>query len=275
MSAMAAKGMRMKLYLSVDLEGVTGVTAWEDVRKGTADHSYFRQQMTMEVNAICETALKNGVKEVLVKDAHATARNLLMDQVPRGVKLFSGWARDPFIMMSGLDKSFDAVMFSGYHAGAYYNDNPLAHTMSSESIFYFKINGQYISEFVLNAYIAAYHGVPVIGIVGDEGICRQAQEYIPNIVTMPVKKGSGNGVISLGRDEALDLIRLGTEKAMDLDYSQCLLKLPQHFQCELCYRNHVLAHRASFYKGVQLLDPHTVAWESDDFYEVLRTYFFI
>ena len=60
----------------------------------------------------------------MVKDAHATARNLLMDQMPRGVKLFSGWARDPFVMMVGLDKSYDAVIFSGYHAGAYFNDNP-------------------------------------------------------------------------------------------------------------------------------------------------------
>lgn len=265
----------MKLYLSVDMEGVTGVTAWEDVRKGTADHGYFRQQMTKEVLAICETALKGGATEIMVKDAHATARNLLMDELPRGVKLFSGWARDPFIMMSGLDNSYDAVIFSGYHAGAYFDDNPLAHTMSSETIFYFKINDKYVSEFVLNAYIAAYHGVPVIGIVGDEGVCRQAQEYIPNIVTMPVKKGVGNGVVSLGKEEALDLIRRGTEKAMAMDFSQCRLELPPHFRCELCYRDHVLAHRASFYKGVKLLDPHTVAWETDDFFEVLRTYFFI
>lgn len=265
----------MKLYLSVDLEGVTGVTAWEDVRKGTADHDYFRQQMTKEVNTICATALKNGAEEVLVKDAHATARNLLIDQLPRGVKLFSGWARDPYVMMAGLDKSYDAVMFSGYHAGAYFNDNPLAHTMNSDTILYFKINGQYASEFVLNSYIAAYHGVPVIGIVGDEGVCRQAKEYIPNIVTMPVKKGYGNGVISLGWDEALDLIQEGTEKAMAMDRNQCLLPLPKHFQCEICYHNHFLAHRASFYKGVKLLDPHTVGFETDDFYELLRTYFFI
>lgn len=265
----------MKLFLSVDLEGVTGVNAWEDVRKGTADHDYFRRQMTKEVLVICETALSKGATEVLVKDAHATARNLLMDELPRGVKLFSGWARDPYVMMSGLDESFSAVMFSGYHSGAFFADSPLAHTMSSENVFYFKINDQYASEFVLNSYIAAYHGVPVIGIVGDEGICRQAREYIPNIVTMPVKKGEGNGVISLGRDEALDLIRRGAEKALSMDFNQCKLELPKHFRCELCFRNHVLAHRASFYPGVKLLNPHTVLWETDDFYEVLRTYFFI
>lgn len=265
----------MKLYLSVDLEGVTGVTAWEDVRKGTADHSYFRQQMTMEVNTICETALKNGATDILVKDAHATARNLLMDELPRGVKLFSGWSRDPYVMMSGLNDSFDGVIFSGYHAGAYFDSNPLAHTMSSENIFYFKINGHYVSEFVLNSYIAAYHKVPVIGIVGDQGVCEQAREFIPEIVTMPVKKGQGNGVISLGRDDALDMIKQGIEKAMALDFEKCLLTLPSHFKCEICFRNHVLAHRASFYKGVKLLDPHTVGFEADDFYEVLRTYFFI
>lgn len=265
----------MKLFLSVDLEGVAGVTAWEDVRKGTADHAYFRQQMTKEVNTICTTALEQGATEILVKDAHATARNLLMDELPRGVKLFSGWARDPFVMMSGLDSSYDAVIFSGYHAGAYFNSNPLAHTMSSQRIFYFKINGHYASEFVLNAHIAAYHKVPVIGIVGDEGVCRQAAEFIPAIITMPVKKGQGNGVISLGRDEALDLIQEGTKKALALDFAKCLLPLPKQFSCEICFKDHVMAHRASFYKGVELMDPHTVSFETDDFYEVLRTYFFI
>lgn len=274
MATIAAK-KTMKLFLSVDMEGVAGVTAWEDVRKGTADHSYFRQQMTKEVNAICETALSNGASEIFVKDAHATARNLLADEIKPGVKLFSGWGRDPYSMMSGLDKSFDAVMFSGYHSGAYFNDSPLAHTMSSERLFYFKINGQFASEFVLNSYTAAYYGVPVIGIVGDEGVCRQAKEYIPDIVTMPLKKGSGSGIISLGWQEALAVIRQGTEKAMAMDHSRCLLPLPKEFYCEICFRDHVLAHRASFYKGVKLLDPHTVAWETDDYYDVLRTYFFI
>jgi len=265
----------MKLYLSVDMEGVTGVTAWEDVRKGTAEHSYFRQQMTREVKQICETALKNGASEILVKDAHASARNLLMDEMPPGVKLFSGWGRDPFIMMSGLDSTFDAVIFSGYHSGAYFDSNPLAHTMSSETIFYWKINGHYVSEFLLNSYIAAYHKVPVIGIVGDEGVCQQAQEFIPEIVTMPVKKGNGNGVISLGAKDALDLIGKGTETALAMDSKKCLLSLPEHFNVEICFRDHVLAHKASFYPGVKQLDPHTVGYECDDFYEVLRTYFFI
>lgn len=265
----------MKLFLSVDMEGVTGVTAWEDVRKGTAEHGYFRQQMTREVNTICETALKNGATEILVKDAHASARNLLMDGLPKGVKLFSGWARDPYVMMAGLDESYDAVIYSGYHSGAYFDSNPLAHTMSSENIFYFKINGDYVSEFLLNSYIAAYHRVPVIGIVGDEGVCRQAREFIPEIVTMPVKKGNGSGVISLGVSESLELIEQGTRKAMSMDYKKCLLPMPKHFTCEICFRDHVLAHRASYYQGVKLLDPHTVGFEADDFYEVLRTYFFI
>lgn len=265
----------MKLYLSVDMEGVTGVTAWEDVRKGTADHSYFRQQLNREVNTICTAALNNGVKEILVKDAHASARNLPIDDLPRGVKLFSGWARDPFVMMSGLDKSYDAVIFSGYHAGAYHDGNPLAHTMNSERIFSFKLNGQYASEFVLNLFIAAYFNVPVVGLTGDERVCEQAQEYVTSIVTMPVKKGVGNGVISLGREEALELIKAGTEKALTSNLNNCAFKLPEHFQCEIRFKDFVSAHRASFYKGVEQVDAHTIRFETGDFYEVLRTYFFI
>lgn len=265
----------MKLYLSVDMEGISGVTAWEDVRKGTSDHAYFRQQMSNEVTAICQRALQSGFSEVLVKDAHASARNILMDNLPRGVRLFSGWGRDPLVMMSGLDSTFAAAIFAGYHAGAYFDGNPLAHTMSSDRIMFFKINGKYASEFVLNAYTAAYFKVPVIAITGDERVCAQARDYIPAITTIPVKRGWGNGVITVGKSEALELIENGIATAAAGDFCNCVLDLPAQFNCEICFKDHALAYRASFFPGVKLLDCHTIGFETEDYYEVLRTYFFI
>lgn len=265
----------MKLFISSDMEGVTGVTAWEDVVKGSGTYDGFREQMTKEVLAVCETALEKQAKEIFIKDAHSTARNLRGDRFPKGVKLFSGWSKDPLVMMSGLDSTFDAVIFTGYHSGAFNSGNPLSHTMRSESIFYFKINGKPISEFVLNAYTAAYFKVPVIGIVGDELICRQAHEYNPNIVTMPVKKGIGAGTISLSSIDALELIKKGTDKALSMDFSICQLPLPETFKCEICYKDHFHAYRASFYKGVGLVNDFTVEFETDDYFEVLRTFMFI
>jgi len=265
----------MKLFISSDMEGVTGVTAWEDVRKGTSSYEYFREQMTNEISAICESAKKLGYTDILVKDAHSTARNILIDKLPSGVKLFSGWAKDPFTMMSGLDNSFDAVFFTGYHAGAFFDGNPLAHTMSSERIFYFKINDEYVSEFLLNSYIAAYFEVPIVGIAGDERICNYAKKVVPNITPMPVKKGIGSGVISLTSNDALNMISNKTTEALNNDLSLCLLDLPEYFNCELCFRDLSLAHKASFYKGAVKKDAQTVLFETADFYEVLRFFFFV
>ena len=183
----------MKIFISADMEGVTGVSAWEDVEAGSKTYEYFRDQMTKEVVAVCDTSYKVAEAKgedisILIKDGHDSARNLKAESFKKGTKLFSGWSRDPYVMMSGLDSSFDAVIFTGYHSGATYEGNPLAHTMNNEKLTFFKINGKPVSEFIINTYTAAYFNVPVIAIVGDEMICNQGKELIPNIVEIPCKE---------------------------------------------------------------------------------------
>lgn len=265
----------MKLFISADMEGVAGVSAWQDVNQGNGYYEYFRRQMTEEIVAICQVAKQSGFDEILVKDAHDSARNILMDLLPMGVKLFSNWAKDPFIMMAGLDADFDAIMYTGYHAGAYFDGNPLAHTMSSSRFLYVKLNDVYLSEFLLNSYIGAYFKVPVIAITGDATICRYAQEVIPNITPMPLKEGHGAGMISLGKEEALHMLREKSKIAFAKDFSTCQLPLPAHFTCEICFKDWTLAHGASFYTGVQRKDANTIVYETHDFYEFLKFFFYI
>ena len=270
----------MKLFISADMEGVTGVTAWEDVTAGSKTYDYFREQMTREVLGVCDTAYEVAESKgedisIMVKDAHDSARNLKAGSFKEGTILFSGWSRDPYVMMSGIDSSFDGVIFTGYHSGAYYSGSPLAHTMNSEKLVFFKINGVNVSEFVLNSYTAAYFNVPVIVITGDEMICAQAEKMIPDITAIPVKKGNGGGMVSLSNDEAIKLIKKSIKKALNGDFGKCIPELPKNFKCEICFKEHQLAYRASFYKGVKLKDSHTVEFETDDFFEVLRTYFFL
>ncbi|MBQ8827967.1 MAG: M55 family metallopeptidase, partial [Clostridia bacterium] len=150
----------MKIYISSDIEGTCGACDWnEALEKG--DPSYLGPQMTREVSAAASAAIECGADEVYIKDAHASARNITQSQLPIGTKLIRGWAQNIYSMMAGIEKGkFDAVMFTGYHSGAKSTGNPLSHTMmrAIESI---KINGEHISEFMMNAYTAGYFGVPV------------------------------------------------------------------------------------------------------------------
>ena len=108
----------MKVFISADIEGITGVTHWDETEKPKADYKEFREQMTAEVSAACEGALQAGCNEIWVKDAHASARNLIAAKLPRETRLVRGWSGHPFSMVQELDASFDAMLMIGYHSQA-------------------------------------------------------------------------------------------------------------------------------------------------------------
>lgn len=143
----------MKIFISSDIEGTSGACNWDEALE-TDHHKFLGPQMTKEVAAAASAALESGAEEVLVRDAHGGALNIDPAGLPRGARLLRGWAHDIYCMMSGIDRDkYDAVLFTGYHAGAKNPGNPLSHTMHRyiDSI---TINGEPISEFVMNAYTA-------------------------------------------------------------------------------------------------------------------------
>ena len=264
----------MKIYISADIEGVTGTTDWDETEKGEAAYAEFREQMTAEVAAACEGALEAGATEIWVKDAHDSARNLLAARLPQEARLIRGWAGHPFSMVTGLDETFQAVMMIGYHAPAASDANPLAHTMN-RGITYLKINDQLASEFLLHAFVASLKRVPVVFVSGDAGLCRHAQTFNPHIGTCAIKEGVGNSTISIHPTRAIQAIRAGAQQARTGDLSRCLLPLPEHFHVEICYRNHASAYRAAFFPGVRAEGPHTVSFDTADYFEVARTLMFV
>ena len=141
----------MKIYISADIEGVTGVTHMEETLKNKADYDEFQEQMTAEVLAACNGALKAGAKEIYIKDAHDTGRNLIASKLPEQVKLIREWSQHPYCMMQELDDTFDAVIMIGYHSAAASQNSPLAHTLT-EKYSSIKINAKPASEFLINAY---------------------------------------------------------------------------------------------------------------------------
>ena len=265
----------MKLFISADIEGTAGITCWDETEYGHPRYSYFAEQMTREVSAVCGAASNLGW-DILVKDAHDSARNILPDKLHPSATLLRGWARDINCMMSGIDTdSFDAVAFTGYHSAAMSEGNSLSHTMTTAA-HCVKINGKYASEFVINAYTAAMYGVPVVFLSGDEALCEAAKELIPGITTYATKKGFGSACISKHPDKVCDDLFRAAREALSGDFKEkCKLKLPKHFSVEITYRDINDATRYACYPGVVRLDGKTLLFENDSYKEVLRMIHFI
>lgn len=259
----------MKVYISADIEGVTGATHWDETDQKNAFYGELREQMTAEVAAACEGALQAGGSEIWVKDAHDSARNIIAAKLPREVRLVREWSEHPFGMMQELDETFHAALMIGYHSRAGSNGSPLAHTMTGNMI-HIAINGQYASEFVVSAYTAGLVGVPVVFLSGDAALCQEAQGFLPGLSTVAVQHGVGNSTASIHPHLAVERIRSGVEAALRGDLSKCRVPGPDRFSVELRYRKHADAYRASFYPGVRAIDSHTVGFEAEDYFEVLR-----
>ena len=149
----------MKVYISVDIEGVAGITHWDEAEKGHADWVEFREIMTREAIAAIDGARAAGATEIWVKDAHDSGRNLITTLLPPDVMLIREWSGHPYSMIQELDESFAALVMIGHHASVGSEGNSLAHTLNTRTHM-ITLNGKPVSEFRLCALAAASLGVP-------------------------------------------------------------------------------------------------------------------
>ena len=265
----------MKIYISADIEGVAGISAWDEARKQSSDYNEFRQQMTVEVAAACEGAIDAGATEIIVKDAHGTGRNIFSSQLPSIVKLIHGWSGHPKKMMQEIDSSFDAALMIGYHSAAFSSGNPLAHTLSSLKVFRLMINGKNASEFLCNTYTAYSNKVPVVFVSGDKALCNEVKEFDSLIQTVVVTEGIGDSTLSLQPTVATALIRNNVASILKQDMTKFLTVLPDDFVIELSFKEHTLAYKASFFPGASRKDANTVCFSTLDYSEVLAFLLFV
>lgn len=266
----------MKIFISVDMEGIAGIAHWDETDRNHRDYSYFQDELIREVRAACDGANNAGAKEIWVRDAHCTGRNLDFTKLPLNVKLVRAFAGNPFCMMQEIDKSFDAALMIGYHSYAGSDTSPLSHTMMLPTdVSYIKINGELISEFLINGYTASYVGVPVVFVSGDVGICEYAAKINPHIKAVGLKKGHGSSVISIHPEIAHISIKKGVEAALKTSFSKCLIKLPKKFEIEISFVNHTKAYRSSFYPGIKKVSAKSLIFKTNDYYEVLRMMSFV
>ena len=263
----------MKIYISADIEGITGVTHWDETELQHAEYTMAREQMTAEVAAACEGGLQAGATEIWVKDSHDSARNLIASRLPREVRLIRGWSGHPVLTLQGLDNTFATVALIGYHSRAGSGASPLAHNFTGK-VTTIKINGVFVSEFLMDAYTSAYVGVPLVFVSGDQGICDEATQLNAHIQTLAVKQGVGNSTVNLHPDLAVARIREGmvqaVAQALKGDAARHQVALPEHFSIEVRYRAAYSAYHDGFYPGAQQTDAMTVRFDTQDYFEVLR-----
>src|SRR5882762_11659703 len=172
--------------ISADMEGATGVTWSADVAPGTEQWQRFRRMFTGDVNAAVAGLLDGGATDVLVNEAHASQRNLLLEELDGRAAMLTG-RHKPLSMMQGIDPGVDGVVFLGYHTGAGV-DGVLAHTYLENSITGVWLDGVHASEGRLNAALAAEYGVPVLVVTGDDRTCVDAASYAPAAHRVAVKE---------------------------------------------------------------------------------------
>jgi D-amino peptidase len=176
----------MKILISADMEGATGVTWPADVEPGTEQWQRCRRMFTSDVNSVVAGCYAGGATAVLINEAHATMRNLLLEELdPRAVML-TGRHKE-LSMVEGIQHGdVDGVAFVGYHAAAG-AEGVLAHTYLANSITAITLNGERASEGLLNSYVAAEYGVPIVLVTGDDRTCADAAGYAPGVPAVAVK----------------------------------------------------------------------------------------
>ncbi len=258
----------LKIYISVDMEGIWGVVHSNQVSPDSPEYSAARRWMVEDVNAVINGLFEAGVQEIVVNDSHGSMRNILAHELNPKVSLISGSPK-PLSMMEGLDETFNGVIFVGYHARAGTQASILDHTISGASVYAIKINGQEMPELGINAAIAGYYRVPVIMLSGDAETCRQAQSILGDkLVTVAVKEGVGRYAAKmLPRELALKKLTEGAKEAVGkiFNFKPFLPSPPYDF--ELCLHNSNQAELGAMIPQVRRVDARTLKFQSKDFLE--------
>lgn len=264
----------LKVFISVDMEGVTGVVHWEECSRTGKDYDYFRKIMTKEANAAVEGALEAGATEILVRDSHGSARNILPELLHKDAFLLRDWSGGDMSMMEGIDESYDAVIFIGYHAKAGTPDAMLEHTMSG-NVTDISVNGVSLPEAGVNALIAGAYDVPVVFVAGDKAITIQCKEMFGEIESVAVKKGLGNAALNLHPEKAREKIRKGVKKALENLKSYKPYKLKSPYTMVLKLKREETVNAGQYYPGAKRTGDWELTYESDDILQIIKAFRFM
>ncbi|MEI6509826.1 MAG: M55 family metallopeptidase [bacterium] len=260
----------MKVYISADMEGISGIVSWEQVTESHPEYARSVILMLREVNAAIEGALLGGADEILVNDSHASMRNLPIEELNPRALLLSGNTK-PFSMVQGVETGFDLAFFLGYHGAVGSNRAICDHSYSSSSIFSVSLNGQAMSETGINAALCGFYGAPVALVSGDEETVGQAHTLLPDIETVAAKRAIGRFAAicrhpQLVREEIQQKARRAVEEAVRF-HPYCLTP---PIQMEIVFSQSSKADFAELLPGSRRLDGRRLFFQGENMAETFR-----
>jgi D-amino peptidase len=265
-SAQPAK--KLKIYISVDMEGIAGVVTADQLGPAGFEFERFRHFMTNETLAAVRAAKESGATEIVVSDSHGNGESLLIDEFPKDVRIIRSWPRHGG-MMAGLDQSFDAALFVGYHASTTNVRGVRAHTFSSAHLTRVTLNGNAVTEGEFNASFAGALGVPAIFASGDDAAMEELKSRLGNIETAVTKRSlSFHSAETLTPEASCERIGAGVKAALNRlrDFKPYVVKTP--VTLEITFKNYTPAEMISYLRSVQRVDSHTIRFIGKDMAEV-------
>lgn len=258
----------LKVYISADMEGIAGVVTADQLGPAGFEYTRFRGFMTDEVNAAIDAAREAGATEILVSDSHGNGENLLLEALRQDIMVVRSWPR-PLMMMQGIDESFDAAIFIGYHASTTNPRGVRAHTMSSANLAAVRLNGVAMPEAGINAAIAGHFGVPIVMLSGDDAIVDEARALLGDLEGAVVKHALGfHSATTLLPKAATALIAEKVTAALGrlADFEPYRLDGP--ILVEVTFKNYLPAEVLAYLPIVDRVDAHTIAFTGKDMVEV-------
>jgi D-amino peptidase len=264
----------MKVFISTDFEGVSGIVDWDQILLNGRDYDLGRRLLLDETNAVIDGAAEAGATEFVVNDSHSVMRNIPPAELHGRATYISG-KHKPLYMMEGLDSSFDAIFFVGYHGSIGASHAVLSHSYNPRAIWEVKINGRIVGETALNALVAAHYGVPIVLVTGDQVTAREAREALPEVECVVVKESiTRTAAANLHPQVACERLREGAARAI-----QGLAQhKPPHFaapvRVEVTFLTADMAESATWLRGVEPVEGQTraVSFEGDDTLGLFRTF---
>jgi D-amino peptidase len=266
--AAPATPAELKIYISVDMEGVAGVVTADQLGPSGFEYERFRHFMTDEALAAVRAAKQAGATQVVVSDSHGNGESLLIEMFPKDVKLVRSFPRHGS-MMAGLDSSFGAAIFIGYHASTSNPQGVRAHTVSSAHFTRLAINGTAVTEAEFNAAYAGDLNVPVVFASGDDVAVKEITGRLGSLETVVTKKALGfHSAESLTPAASCDLIYQGVLTAVSHRQAHAPYKITHPVTLDLSMKNVVPIELLSYLRTVKRVDSHTIQFVGADMAEV-------
>lgn len=260
----------MKIYISCDMEGISGIVHVDQTRSNGQDYPRCRELMTEEVNVAALGAFDAGAKEVLINDSHADMRNIIIEKLDPRVQLISGSLK-PLSMVQGVEAGFDAAFFVGYHAGMGAKAGILDHTYYGSVVSEVKINSKAMNEAAINALMAGSYGTPVVLVTGDDRVCEEVREILGPVETVAVKWAiTRYSARSLHPKEAQRQIREAAARALRSISQYKPFVLPSPYILHIKMLNAGMVDNAEIMPGSRRLDALTLEYKTDKLMDLFK-----